>query len=245
MTRFVLLALTTAALGCGRSPGAGVSSSHRTAQAPAPAPRAAAEAPPPSAAGSTAPSTGGAAPAAKPARRPSAAKHVWQVPTGRGAGRGAQPSRTVAANPIEPGCPDCTGPDGGSLAPYTGHPHAKLDENTLADVRRSIDETSGLIDDGLKILEAHTDAPDKALEALRAYEKESLRRIDAVFRRARDVKVRLHAAGYDQDIPHEVQPYFESKMSAIHKRVAKMRDAYQRHGEVLEAFGRLFPRDPR
>lgn len=125
---------------------------------------------------------------------------------------------------------------------YHGKPEMELDSKTLADVRSTIEQTCQLLEEGVDVLEKHAKRPEKAAKALEAYQKKNAARIEAVFRSAADVRARLRSVGYDQDIPQQVRPEFEKRMGAIQERLEKMRGIYRKHRDVLEAFGKLFPR---
>ncbi len=153
---------------------------------------------------------------------------------------GAGPSESIAAGRSVRS--PSHGPDAASLPGYYGKPSMDLDEKTLADVQRTIDATCELLEQGVDILEANAETPDKAKVALAAFHKRSATHIERIFKAADQVKARLHAAGYDQDIPREIRPAFEKRMGAIQTRLEKIRTVYRRHPDVLEAFGKLFPR---
>ena len=154
----------------------------------------------------------------------------------------AQPSEHVAQGKPDPNCHDCKRADAQGGPVYHGDPEMKLDEATLADVRTTIQDTCDLLAKGVDILEAHVKRPEKASKALLDYLKTNKIEIDRVFHRADEVRARLRVAGYDQDIPVEVQPEFEERMGAIQARLEKMRRVYRDRPEVLAAFGGFFPR---
>ncbi|HAN30951.1 MAG TPA: hypothetical protein DCQ06_05085 [Myxococcales bacterium] len=152
-----------------------------------------------------------------------------------------QRSEFVATGKPTPPCRDCDKSDGGSIPQFHGEPKMKLDEKTLADAKKTINATCDLLDAGVQILEANVDAPDKAAKALTAYQKQHKVKIKAIMHRADEIRGRLRAAGYDQDIPTELKPDFEARMSKIQGRLEKMRTTYAKHPSVLEAFGAFFP----
>jgi hypothetical protein len=154
----------------------------------------------------------------------------------------AQPSEFVATNKADPNCPTCRRGDATNGPVYHRQPDMPLDEVTLADVRATLDATNALLEDGVAILEKHKAQPDKALDALQTYRKNEARRIAQVFGKAKEVKARLKAAGYVEDIPAEVQPYAEQKMRTILQRLDAVRGIYRTQPAVLESFGALFPR---
>ncbi len=160
----------------------------------------------------------------------------------KGGGVVAQRSEFVAAGTPTPPCRDCDKSDGGASPQYHGKPHMKLDDKTLADVRATVDATCALLEEGVTILEKNVKSPNEATVALKAYQEKNSAKIKAVFHRADEVRNRLRGAGYDQDIPAEVQPEFNKRMGAIQVRLEKMRTVYAQHSAVLEAFGALFPR---
>lgn len=130
-----------------------------------------------------------------------------------------------------------------SSAPvYFGNPDMKLDEHTLNDVRKVLDETCGLLAEGVELLEKYRKEPEKAAKALRDHHAKQVTRIERVFRRAADVKARLKAAGYDQDIPAEVRPAVDACMTPLFARLETVRSVYVGHNDVLQEFGKLFPR---
>ncbi len=182
-----------------------------------------------------------------------------------GCGRAASPPNPpapppnpapVAAAPAAPGvtvsateqhgsqvpAPEAPEVDGGPRQPYHGHPQMALDEAALADVRKAIAATSDLLEQGVSILEAHKAKPEKAADALRSWLDKHRAHVDEIFRSAQEVRIRLAAAGYDQDIPAEVRTEFETRMSAVQKRLELMRAVYRDHVDALEAFGGFFPR---
>ncbi len=127
---------------------------------------------------------------------------------------------------------------------YYGNPQMQLDSKTLQDVKNTIEQTCALLEEGVDLLETYAKTPEKAAKALDKYRDKNADRIQRVFKSASDIKARLRSAGYDQDIPAEVRPDFEKRMGAIQERLEKMRTTYREHTDVLEAFGRLFPRGP-
>lgn len=154
----------------------------------------------------------------------------------------AQRSEFVAQGKPDPACRDCRQADAQGGPNYHGTPHMKLDETTLDDVRSTVDQTCSLLEQGVDILEANVSRPEKAAGALKTFQKKKRQEIERIFHRADEVRGRLSAAGYDQDIPAEIQPMFEARMGAIQRRLEKMREVYREHPDVLEAFGGLFPR---
>ncbi len=167
-----------------------------------------------------------------------------QVKTQAASASPAQPSEHIASNKPEPGCKDCQKGDATNGPLYYGKPDMPLDEKTLAEVSDSVDATCGILEDGLSILEKHVKSPDQATADLEGYRAKNAQKIKRTFEKAREIKARLKAAGYDQDIPAEVRPHFDERMTKIHTRLEAMRDVYRQHGTVLEAFGQFFPRGP-
>ncbi|MSP92217.1 MAG: hypothetical protein EXR79_10515 [Myxococcales bacterium] len=153
-----------------------------------------------------------------------------------------QPSEYVATNKPDPNCPSCRRGDVVSGPTYHGKPDMPLDTKTLDDVRITLDETTEILEQGVAILEKRAKSPDKALADLEAYRRHDAARIERAFAKAREVKARLRAAGYDQDIPAEVRPYAEEKMRKVLERLDAVRDIYRGRPAVLESFGALFPR---
>ena len=151
-----------------------------------------------------------------------------------------QHSEQIATNKPEPGCQSCQ-KDASEGSVYFGKPDMVLDERTLSEVAHSIDETCGVLEAGLEILEKNEKTPDKATAALVAWRKGHAAELKRVFDRALEIKARLKAAGYNQDIPAEVRPKFDERMGKIHERLEAMRDTYRQHRDVLEAFGGFFP----
>lgn len=160
----------------------------------------------------------------------------------KGGGVVAQRSEFVAAGAPTPPCRDCNKTDGGASPQYHGKPQMKLDKKTLDDVRATVDATCALLESGVEILEKNVKTPNQATSQLKAFQEKNRTKITAVFHRADEVRNRLRGAGYDQDIPAEVQPAFNKRMGAIQVRLEKMRKVYAQHAPVLEAFGALFPR---
>lgn len=156
----------------------------------------------------------------------------------------AQPSEQIAGNRPDPHCSDCQKGDTVQGPRYHGKPDMVLDEKTLAEVTATIDATCAILEDGVAILELHAKTPEKATAAIDAYRKKSASAIARTFEKAREIKARLKSAGYDQDIPAEVRPHFDARMTKIQERLEAMRDVYKKHPAVLEAFGALFPRGP-
>lgn len=153
-----------------------------------------------------------------------------------------QPSEYIATNKPDPHCPNCRRGDVVSGPVYHGKPDMPLDSKTLDDVRITLDETTEILEQGVAILEKRSKSPDKALADLEAYRRRDAARIERAFAKAREVKARLRAAGYDQDIPAEVRPYAEEKMRKVLDRLEAVRDVYRGRPAVLESFGALFPR---
>jgi len=120
-----------------------------------------------------------------------------------------------------------------------------LDAQTLEDVRATIEATSAILEHGVTLLEQNQKQPEKAAAAIEAYRKKSAAELARVFERAREVKARLAAAGYDQDIPAELAPYVEERMGKVLQRLEAMRDVYRKHPDALTAFSGLIPRMPK
>ncbi|MCB9738866.1 MAG: hypothetical protein H6747_06330 [Deltaproteobacteria bacterium] len=156
----------------------------------------------------------------------------------------AASSETIArGEPVPAGDQQHDRDAGPSQPVYHGNPDMKLDEQTLTEVTKTIHATSDLLEAGVKILEDHVDRPEKAADALRRYLQKHRNEVDATFHKAAEIRARLAAAGYDQDIPHELQETFSERMEAVQKRLEKMRDVYRDHIDALEAFGGFFPRN--
>jgi hypothetical protein len=151
-----------------------------------------------------------------------------------------QRSEQVANNKPEPACQNCQ-KDVTEGSVYYGKPDMVLDERTLAEVADSIDATCGVLEAGLALLEKHQKTPDKAAAALQAWRTQHASDLKRTFDKALEIKARLKAAGYTQDIPAEVRPKFDDRMGKIHERLERMRDTYRQHRDVLEAFGAFFP----
>lgn len=155
---------------------------------------------------------------------------------------GAQSSEFVASNKPEPGCRDCAGKDASNGPQYVGNPEVKLDEAMLDEVKASIDQTSGLLEQGIEILERNAKTPDKAAAELEKFLQDHDPAIREAQSKAGEIKARLRAVGYDQDIPAEIRPGFEERMAKISERLERVREVYASRRDVLAAFGRLFPR---
>ena len=197
-----------------------------------PAATAASAAPPPAA---------DPAPAAGPAAAPTAA------PTKPTQGNVTSTSSAhIAAGKPRPAAAKYRKVDALSGTPvYFGDPEMKLDDKTIADVSAVLEQTCGLLREGVELLEKHAKTPEKAAKALAKHHKDNATRIQGIFTRAADVKARLRSAGYDQDIPAEVRADVDKCMTPLFDRLEKVRSVYVGHTEVLEAFGKLFPRTPR
>jgi hypothetical protein len=154
----------------------------------------------------------------------------------------ARSSESIARGAPEPPCRDCDKADGASAPVYNQQPDMQLDDQTLADTRATIEATSALLERGVEILESHVDRPEKAAAALRKWLTKHDKEVQKTFADARDIRSRLAAAGYVQDIPHELQAPFAERMEAIQKRLEKMREVYRDQLDALEAFGAFFPR---
>ena len=157
----------------------------------------------------------------------------------------SQASEFVARGKPDPNCHDCKSADASSGAALYGKPGMKLDEKTVADAKLTVEQTCSLLERGVEILEANVKQPERAGKALKDYQEVSKQEIERIFHRADEIRARLRAAGYEQDIPAEIRPLFEERMGAIQKRLETMRDVYRNHQAVLEAFGALFPRAKR
>lgn len=155
---------------------------------------------------------------------------------------GAQSSEFVASNKPEPGCRDCAGKDASNGPQYVGRPEVKLDQAMLDEVQASINQTSGLLEQGIEILERNAKSPDKAAADLEKFLKDNDPIIRESQAKAAEIKARLRAVGYDQDIPAEIRPGFEERMAKISERLERVREVYASRRDVLAAFGRLFPR---
>jgi len=153
----------------------------------------------------------------------------------------AQPSEFVATNTANPHCTDCQHGDTTAGPVYYGKPGAALDADTIAAARRTVDATCDVLEAGVALLEKHAKEPDKAAAALDDYRKKHLTEIGKVFEQARLIKAQLRAAGYAQDIPVEIRPHFEERMTKIQERLETMRATYRKYPDVLESFGALFP----
>lgn len=154
-------------------------------------------------------------------------------------------SEYIARGKPDPKCRDCKNADASSGPALFDKPGMKLDPKTISDAKATIDATCELLENGVDILEANVKRPERAAQALQAYQTTSKQKIERIFHRADEVRARLRAAGYEHDIPDEIRPGFEKRMGAIQVRLEKMRDVYRAHPAVLEAFGALFPRAKR
>lgn len=190
----------------------------------------------------------GALPACGKARQqavaPAGLDAVERVEKPQASAAPAQPSEHIATNKPEPACHDCKRGDATNGPLYYGKPDMPLDEKTLAEVSDSVDATCQILEDGLAILEKDVKEPEKATDHLGEYKKKHEQAMKSAFDKAREIKARLKAAGYDQDIPVEVRPHFDERMGKIHTRLEAMRDVYRKYPAVLEAFGQFFPRGP-
>lgn len=154
----------------------------------------------------------------------------------------AQSSEFVASNKPDPHCSDCAGKDASNGPQYVGKPEVKLDEATLDEVKASIDVNSELLEQGIEILERNAKTPDKAAAQLEKFLKDREPAIREAQSKAAEIKARLRAVGYDQDIPAEIRPGFEERMGKIAERLERIREAYASRLDVLQSFGKLFPR---
>ena len=77
----------------------------------------------------------------------------------------------MAQGKPDPACKDCRKADASAGPTYHGKPHMKLDELTLNDVRKTVDQTCSLLEQGVDILEAHVKRPEKAAPALKLFQK--------------------------------------------------------------------------
>ena len=154
----------------------------------------------------------------------------------------AQSSEFVASNKPDPHCSDCAGKDASNGPQYIGKPEVQLDEATLDEVKASIDVNSDLLEQGIEILERNAKTPDKAAAQLEKFLKDREPAIREAQSKAAEIKARLRAVGYDQDIPAEIRPGFEERMGKIAERLERIREAYATRLDVLQAFGKLFPR---
>ncbi|MBM4345067.1 MAG: hypothetical protein FJ100_16985 [Deltaproteobacteria bacterium] len=164
------------------------------------------------------------------------------APARPGLAEAARPSEHVASNKPDPHCKDCVGPDASVAQPYTGKPEIALDPKTLAEVQASLDANNALLEQGIDILEKHAKAPDKAQAALDKFLADKKNDIAAAQATAAEIRARIKAVGYDQDIPAELRADFEKRMGAISERLERVREAYKQRTDILTAFGRLFPR---
>lgn len=156
---------------------------------------------------------------------------------------GTQNSEHIATNKADPNCKTCVSPDAGAAPPsYFGKPDMALDEKTLNEVQASIDANSEFLEQGIDILEKNAKTPDKALAVLEKYLADKQTAITTAQEKAAEIRARLKAVGYDQDIPAEIRPSFEARMGKISERLEQMRTVYAQRRDVLTAFGRLFPR---
>ena len=182
---------------------------------------------------------------AAPVAAPAAAQPIAGVrgaSTEASAPSSARSSEHIASNKPDPNCKDCTGPDATSAPRYVGKPEIALDPKTLSEVQASLDANNALLEQGIDILEKHVASPDQAKTALEKFLTDKRAEIDAAQTKAAEIRVRIKAVGYDQDIPAEIRPDFEKRMGAISERLEKVRDAYAARRDVLSTFGRLFPR---
>ena len=157
----------------------------------------------------------------------------------------SQASEFVARGKPDPHCRDCKSADASSGPALFGKPGMKLDDKTIADAKLTVEQTCSLLEKGVQILEANVKEPERASKALKDHQEISKQEIERIFHRADEIRSRLQAAGYEQDIPAEIRPLFEERMGAIQKRLEVMREVYRDHPAVLEAFGALFPRAQR
>lgn len=185
-----------------------------------------------------APAPATAPPMAQPAPSPTAVGPAPDNPV-------SQPSEFVARGKPDPNCHDCKSADASSGPALFGKPGMKLDEKTIADAKLTVEQTCSLLEKGVQILEANVKQPERAGKALKDHQEVSKQEIERIFHRADEIRSRLRAAGYEQDIPAEIRPLFEKRMGAIQKRLEAMREVYRDHPAVLEAFGALFPRAQR
>ena len=153
----------------------------------------------------------------------------------------AQSSEFIATNTADPHCTDCQHGDATSAPTYFGKPGSVLDEETIKDAGKTVDATCDVLEAGVAILEKHAKEPEKAAAALDEYRKKHGAELAKVFEQARMIKARLRAAGYAQDIPLEIRPHFEERMTKIQDRLETMRSTYRKYPDVLESFGALFP----
>ncbi len=182
-----------------------------------------------------APKATAVAPAPTPAPAPTAAAPVPDNVI-------SQRSEHVARGKPDPNCPDCKRADASGSPIMYGKPGMKLDSKTIADALHTVEQTCMVLEKGVDILEANVKQPERAAKALNDYQTKSKQELEQIFHRADEIRARLRAAGYEQDIPVEIRPVFEKRMGDIQKRLEKMRDVYRNHPKVLEAFGTLFPR---
>ncbi len=182
-------------------------------------------------------------PAPTPAKAPSdTAVAAAPAPARPGIAEAARPTEHVASNKPDPHCKDCVGPDATAAPHYTGKPEIALDPKTLAEVQASLDANNALLEQGIEILEKYAKTPDKAQAALDKFLVDKKNDIAAAQGKAAEIRARIKAVGYDQDIPAELRADFEKRMGAISERLERVRDAYRQRTDILAAFGRLFPR---
>jgi hypothetical protein len=157
-------------------------------------------------------------------------------------GSGASSSEQIATNRPEPGCKDCQQGDATNGPTYFGKPEGKLDDKTVAELQAVLDQNDALVEGGIAILEKHTKAPDKALVEMDKYVADNIHAIEAAHRKAAEMRARLKAVGFDQDVPEQIRPAFEAKMAKMSERLERLRETYATRRDVLQSFGKLFAR---
>ena len=162
-----------------------------------------------------------------------------EAATGEASNLMAEPSEHIATNQADPDCPDCVKPDA-SVVAYPTRP-SKIDEGLLRDLRVTVDATNSVLEDGVAILEKHQKEPAAALAALEAYKKEHAARMTELDQKTRDLAVKLKAVGYESDMPPEIKPEYEGRMSKIMERLNAVRGAYAHERPVLTSFGAFIP----
>ncbi len=156
----------------------------------------------------------------------------------------AHASEFVATNKADPQCQDCQHGDTKD-SPKPNSAQEPLNEKTLAEVTKIIDDTCQILEDGVDLLEKNAKTPANAKDAIDAYRKKNAQVIASTFEKVREVKAQLIAMGYDQDIPEQVRPRFDDRMAKIQQRLEVMRETYMKYPAALETFGALFPRNQR
>jgi len=156
----------------------------------------------------------------------------------------AHASEFVATGKADPPCLDCQRADGKDSAKPTAAKE-QLNEKMLAEVTIIIDDSCQILEDGVALLEKNAKQPADAKDAIDAYRKKNAQMIATTFAKVRDIKTQLTAMGYEQEMPEQVRPRYEKRMTKIQQRLEVMREIYVKYPSALESFGALFPRNQR